>query len=177
MLIYKDIFTGDELCSDTFPVKEVDGVILEFTGKHVQRKEGDVKLDGANASAEEEAEGFEENVETGLDIVLNHKLQEMAVYTDLKQFKGYIKDYMKKLAERLAADGKEKAEIDDWKKKMAAWVTDIVKKERFKELQFFSGEGENAADGQIAILEYRTENDEEKPIMMFIKAGLEEEKC
>ena len=35
---------------------------------------GDVQLDGANASAEEAAEGVDEASESGIDIVLNHRL-------------------------------------------------------------------------------------------------------
>ena len=42
----------------------------------VQRKIGDVQLDGANPSAEEADEGTEEGVESGVDIVLNHRLCE-----------------------------------------------------------------------------------------------------
>ncbi|KAL1244334.1 Translationally-controlled tumor protein [Trichinella spiralis] len=59
MIIYRDLFSGDELCSDTFPMKVVNDVVFEFTGKHVVRKLGEVTLEGANPSAEEfdEADG------------------------------------------------------------------------------------------------------------------------
>jgi hypothetical protein len=80
MYIFKDLFTGrrlssfqlapnactdDELCADTYPMKVAGGVILEFTGKYEVRKEGEVQLAGANASAEGEDQedgGSEENV-------------------------------------------------------------------------------------------------------------------
>lgn len=29
MLVYTDIFSNDELLSDSFPIKEIDGVIYE----------------------------------------------------------------------------------------------------------------------------------------------------
>lgn len=65
------------------------------------RKQGEIVLAGANASAEgEDAEddGTDESVERGIDIVLNHRLQDMtSVFGDTKQFKEYIKEYMKKL--------------------------------------------------------------------------------
>lgn len=58
-------------------MKLVDGLIWEFKGKWVVRKEGEIMLDGANPSAEGEDvdEGTEEHVERGIDIVLNHRLQ------------------------------------------------------------------------------------------------------
>ncbi len=81
-------------------MKVVNDVVLEFTGKYEVRKEGEIQLAGSNPSAEEADEGTEENVERGVDVVLNHKLQVMDIYTDLKTFKDYIKEYMKKSASR-----------------------------------------------------------------------------
>jgi Translationally controlled tumour protein len=97
-------------------MKLVDGLIYEFKGKHVIRKEGDIILAGSNPSAEEESEGgAEENVERGIDFVLNHRLQEMKCYgmppllpllpltapvsEDSATFKAYIKDFVKKVVE------------------------------------------------------------------------------
>lgn len=177
MKIYEDVFTRDEMCSDTYPMKVVDDVILEFTAKHITRKEGDIVIDGANPSAEDENfdEGTDPTSVSGLDIVLNQQLQEMTtVYSDAKAFKEYIKEYMSKLAKRLAADGKSEEEVKAWKGKMQKWVVELLKKDRFKHLQFFAGAGESADEGQLAILEYRDFDDGERPIFMFIKDGLEE---
>ncbi len=33
MKIYLDVFTGDELCSDSYPMKLVDDVYYEFEGR------------------------------------------------------------------------------------------------------------------------------------------------
>jgi len=180
MLIYKDIFTQDELCSDTFPVKVVDGIIIEFAGKQVTRKHGDVEIQGFNPSQEEGAvdEGSEEVVESGVDIILNHSLQDMtAVYGDVKTFKEWVKEYLKKLVDHMKENGASDDSIKEFKTKMQEWVGGLIKKDRFKNLAFYCGAGENAADGQLGILEYRTVEDEEKPVVMFVKAGLEEEKC
>merc|ERR1712029_992416 len=59
MLIYKDIFSGDELFSDTYKITLVKGCVYEVVGKWETRKGDDVQLEGANASAEEAAEGTE----------------------------------------------------------------------------------------------------------------------
>jgi len=181
MRIYKDIFTDDELCADTYPMKVDNGVILEFTGKYVVRKEGEIVLAGSNASAEgedaDDAADDSGNVERGIDIILNHRLVDMtSVYGDAKQFKDFIKTYMGKLAKKLKEDGKSDDELKEWQKNMQAWVVGLIKKERFKDLMFYSGPAEDAIEGQLAIMEYRDMADGEKPIVMFIKDGLVDEK-
>merc|ERR1711977_405601 len=54
MKIFKDVFTGDELFSDTYEIKLIDDVIYEVYGKYETRKEGNIQLEGSNASAEGE---------------------------------------------------------------------------------------------------------------------------
>lgn len=87
---------GDEMFSDTYKMKLVDEVLYEVYGKLIQRKEGDISLDGANPSAEEQDEGTDENVQSGVDIVLNHRLCETYAFSDKKSYTAYLKDYMKK---------------------------------------------------------------------------------
>lgn len=70
--------------------------MYEVTGKLETRKIGDdIVLAGSNPSAEEADEGTEAAVESGCDIVLNHRLQETH-FADKKQYLTYLKDYMKK---------------------------------------------------------------------------------
>lgn len=89
------LLVGDEMFSDTYKIKLVSEVLYEVTGKLETRKLGDVQIDGANPSAEEADEGTDEAVESGVDIVLNHRLCETG-FGDKKQFTVYLKDYMKK---------------------------------------------------------------------------------
>lgn len=89
------LFLGDEMFSDTYKMKLVSEVMYEVTGKLETRKLGDVQLAGSNPSAEEADEGTEDAVESGVDIVLNHRLAETG-FSDKKQFTVYLKDYMKK---------------------------------------------------------------------------------
>lgn len=60
------------------------------------RKAGEIHIDGFNPSAEEADEGTEEGVESGVDIVLNHRLQESFAFGDKKSYTLYLKDFMKK---------------------------------------------------------------------------------
>ncbi|KAJ6661763.1 hypothetical protein lerEdw1_013285 [Lerista edwardsae] len=97
MIIYRDCISQDEMFSDIYKIKEVaNGLCLEVEGKMVSRKEGEIDdaLIGGNASAEgPEGEGAEATVVTGVDIVMNHHLQETSFTKD--SYKKYIKDYMK----------------------------------------------------------------------------------
>lgn len=81
--------------SDSFKMRLVDEVAYEVYGKLISRTHGDVKIDGANASAEEADEGTDSTTESGVDIVLNGRLVE-TVFNDKKSFIVYLKDYMKK---------------------------------------------------------------------------------
>jgi len=171
MRIYKDIFTGDEMFSDTYKMKLIDEVLYEVTGRLVQRKQGDIEIAGFNPSAEDGDEGTDEAVESGVDVVLNHRLCETYAFGDKKSYTAYLKDYMKKLVEKLQETAPD--QVDVFKTNMNKVMKDILG--RFKELQFFTGESMDV-DGMVALMEYREINGESIPVLMFFKHGLDEEK-
>ncbi|XP_060517027.1 translationally-controlled tumor protein homolog [Cylas formicarius] len=171
MRIYKDKFTGDEMFSDTYKIKLIDEVIYEVYGKLVQRKQGDVQIEGFNPSAEDADEGTEEAVESGVDIVLNHRLQETFAFPDKKSYTLYLKDYMKKLIPKLEEDAPDQVEV--FKTNINKAMKDVLS--RFKDLQFFTGESMEI-EGLVGLMEYREINGESVPVMMFFKHGLDEEK-
>jgi len=133
MKLFKDIFTGDEMFSDTYKIKLVDQVIWEVTGKLVQRRNGEVVLAGSNPSAEEADEGTEEGVESGVDIVLNHRLCETFAFGDKKGYTLYLKEYMKKLVDKLQENAPD--QVDVFKTNMNKVAKELLG--RFKDLQFF----------------------------------------
>ncbi|XP_046675569.1 translationally-controlled tumor protein homolog [Homalodisca vitripennis] len=171
MRIYKDLFTGDEMFSDTYKMKLVDEVMYEVYGKLVTRKQGDIQIDGFNPSAEEASEGTDEAVESGVDVVLNHRLCETYAFGDKKSYTAYLKDYMKKLVEKLQESNPD--QVDVFKTNMNKVMKDILG--RFKDLQFFTGESMDI-DGMVALLEYRDIDGDSVPVLMFFKHGLLEEK-
>merc|ERR1711964_416906 len=59
MIIYKDILTGDEIISDSYDLKEVDGAVYEVDCAMITLGAVEVNT-GANASAEEAEEGVED---------------------------------------------------------------------------------------------------------------------
>ncbi|CAO2591624.1 Translationally-controlled tumor protein [Lemmus lemmus] len=145
MIIYRDIISHDELFSDIYKIREIaDGLCLEVEGK-VSGPEG---------------EGTESTVVTGVDIVMNHHLQETSFTKEA--YKKYIKDYMKSL----------KGKLEEQKPERVKQIKHILA--NFNNYQFFIGENMNP-DGMVALLDYR--EDGVTPYMIFFKDGLEMEKC
>ena len=157
--------------SDIYKLKEVcGGLCFEVEGKTISRREGEIAdaLIGGNASAECLDEGAEATTVTGVDVVMNHKLQETGFTKD--SFKQYIKDYMKSLKSYL-----EKNKPDRVKPFMCG-ASEKIKEilANFKNWQFYTGESMNP-DGMVGFLDYR--EDGITPYMIFFKDGLEIEKC
>jgi len=177
MYIYKDVFCGDELFSDTYPIKIVDDVLYEVTGKHETRTEGEIVMAGSNASAEgaDADEGADPNSVSGVDVILNHRLVETG-FGSKKDYTVYLKDYMKRVIEYLTKNDRAD-EVDLFKKNINGVMKELIGK--FKDLQFFSGESMDP-DAMILILDYREvetpKGKEERPVLLAFKHGLEAEK-
>jgi len=170
MIIYKCVISSDEMFSDIYKIKEsANGIFYEVEGKMVTRKdEIDDALFGANASAEEQVECTETTAVSGVDIILNHKLQETGF--DKKAYLAYVKDYLKAIKERLMETNPNRVEA--FVAGAQAELKTIVK--NISNYQFFTGESMNP-DGMVGLLDYR--EDGTTPYMLFFKDGLELEKC
>ena len=168
MIIYKDVITGDELFSDIYPMKVIDGVFFEVEGKHVTKKNDEISdaMIGGNASAEEQAEQLDESTVSGINIVLANRLFETG-FKSRKEYQTYLKNYMAKIVSHLEKEKPER--VDEFKKEASAAVKKILP--NFKDLQFFMGESCNP-DGMHVIVNYKGET----PYMYFFKDGLIEEK-
>ncbi len=116
MKIFFDVFTGDELSSDSYPIKLVDDIYYEVEGKVrrfirktkiiyrilqniVENNDIDDSLIGGNKAPEgseaaEEDAGFASSAITGINVVLTHKLVETPF--DKASFKDWLKTYSKK---------------------------------------------------------------------------------
>ncbi|KAG0380237.1 hypothetical protein BGX24_009468 [Mortierella sp. AD032] len=147
MLIYQDIITGDELFSDGFDVKEVNGV-YEIECAMMQVKAGaDVDI-GANASAEEASEDLEDGVSIVNNVVYSFRLQ--STQFDKKGYTTYIKGYLKQL--QAAKKLTEEADVKAYQAEMATEVKKVLG--NFKDFEFYTGESMNP-DGAIMLLNYR----------------------
>ncbi|XP_054644128.1 translationally-controlled tumor protein homolog [Dunckerocampus dactyliophorus] len=169
MIIYKDIISNDELFTDVYPITET-AIFYEVQGKHITIVNGDIdgSLIGANASAEEQDEGTDKSSVSGINVVLHNKLVETSY--DKKSYIPYIKEYLKKIREKLEIDNPER--VDKFMADASAEVKKLIPE--LKNLQFFTGESMNP-EGMVAILDYR--EDQVTPYLRFFKDGLLEEKC
>ncbi|KAJ7180142.1 translationally controlled tumor-associated [Mycena crocata] len=160
MLLYEDIISGDEMFSDAFPVKEVDGIVYEVDCSMITVKPGaDVDI-GANPSSEEQEEALEDGATQVNNVVFSFRLQ--STQFDKKSFLGYLKGYMKAVKGKLAED-----RVADFEKGAAAFAKKVVA--NFKDYEFYTGENMNP-DGMVALLNYR--EDGVTPYFTFWKDGL-----
>lgn len=175
MIIYKDLITGDEMFTDSNKLTLVDDCLYEVLCTHVTRRQGEIVLPGANPSAEDEPEagGSDEQVESGLDLVLNQRLNPTSF--DKSTYKTYLKTYTKSLQEKWKSMELSEEQMAEYKDKFMAAVKKVLPK--LDDVEFYVGESCNP-DGMVALLEYRDKPDGsgEEALMLFFKHGLEAEK-
>ena len=92
-------------------------------------------MEGSNASAEEADEGTDAASESGVDIILNHRLVETG-FGSKKDFTVYLKDYMKKVVKYLE-DNDMGDQVADFKTNISKVMKEMLGK--FKDLQFYTG--------------------------------------
>jgi len=96
MLVYKDVISGDELFSDSYPIQLCEDLYYEVEGKNISMSNDiDEALIGGNKAqeAQEEDEGVDASSTTGINVVMTHKLVETGF--DKMTFKDWLKTYMK----------------------------------------------------------------------------------
>lgn len=172
MIIYEDIFTGNELFSDAYPCKLIDDFVFEAEGMTITIDNSiDEAAIGGNASAEAEDEGGADDCkETAINLVYAFKLKPYEL--DKKAYKKHIMEYGKKLIAKMKDAGKDDEYIEAYKKKLGAKVNDIVKK--FDEYDIYITEDYNE-DGMLPLLNYR--EDGTTPYFTYFAAGVKGVKC
>ncbi|KAK4230789.1 Mss4-like protein [Podospora fimiseda] len=168
MLIYKDIISGDELLSDSYDLKEVDGVAYEADCAMITEGAVEVNI-GANASAEEADEALEDTAVKVNNIVHSFRLQSTSF--DKKAYLTYLKGYMKAVKKALQDAGKSEDEVKDFETKAQGFAKKIIG--NFKDWEFYTGESMNP-DGMVVLLNYR--EDGTTPYVVVWKHGLTEMK-
>jgi len=88
MIIYKDILTGDEIISDSYDLKEVDGAVYEVDCAMITLGAVEVNT-GANASAEEAEEGVEDGALQVNNVVNSFRLN--STQFDKKSYLSHLK--------------------------------------------------------------------------------------
>ncbi|XP_041358178.1 translationally-controlled tumor protein homolog [Gigantopelta aegis] len=174
MIIYKDAVTGDELFSDTYPMKLIHDCIFEVQGKYTTEKTTvSDDMFGGNASAEggdDTADG--DITKSGIDIIIANRLVDVPF--SKKQYQKYIKEYMKEICTRLEESNPDR--VAQFKKQAAGAVKSILENWDKREYQFWVGESYNVDQGHVALMYYPEDGDGLSPILLFFKDGLKEEK-
>ncbi|KAJ3509067.1 hypothetical protein NM208_g15720 [Fusarium decemcellulare] len=169
MIIFKDILTGDELISDSYDLKEIDGIVYEADCAMIE--EGGVSVDiGANASAEEAEEALDDQVTKVNNIVNSFRLQSTSF--DKKSFLTYLKGYMKAVKAALQEKNAPADTITAFEKGAQTYVKEKLLP-NFKDFEFYTGESMNP-DGMVVLLNYR--EDGVTPYIIVWKHGLTEMK-
>ena len=132
----QDIITGDELISDSYNLKEIDGVAYEADCKKINV--GGESFDvGGNPSAEGgDDEGVEDSAQTVIDVVHSFRLSETNF--DKKGYLGHLKSYMKKVKEAMKERGAGDDEVKEFETGAQGFAKKIVG--NFKDYEFLIGE-------------------------------------
>ncbi|ORY13849.1 microtubule/calcium-binding protein [Clohesyomyces aquaticus] len=168
MIIFKDIITGDEIISDSYDLKEVDGIAYEADCSRITVGNENIDI-GANPSAEEGDEGTEDTAQTVIDVVHSFRLNETSF--DKKSYLTHLKSYMKQVKGELQKKGASEEEVAAFEKGAAAFAKKIVG--NFKNYEFLIGESMDP-DGMVILLNYR--EDGVTPFVTVWKHGLVEMK-
>jgi len=168
MIIYKDLITDDEIISDSYDLKEIDGVVYEADCKKISVG-GETFNTGGNASAEGGDEELDDATQMVIDVVHSFRLTETSF--DKKGYLQHLKGYMKSVKAKLQEKGKDEAEIKEFETKAGAYAKKIVA--GFKDYEFLIGESMNP-DGMVILLNYR--EDGVTPYVTVWKHGLTEMK-
>ena len=107
--------------------------------------------------------------ETVFNIVDAHKLNEVPL--SKKEFMGCIKAYLKRVVGHMKENGKDAEAIKAFQAGATILIKELV--EKYEEVQTFCGQG---FDTEGALCFAYTYEGEEEPTMLYLLAGLKDEK-
>eukprot|EP00947_MAST-08B_sp_MAST-8B-sp1_P004687 g4687.t1 len=183
MIIYKDMFTGDELVSDAeapIEVKDSEGAVVEGLLKvqsRLKTKGGEeIDVGGGNAFG---GGGEDEEVDDAVEKV-NHLADDSIGfgYTEIPMDKATFKDYFKVYMKRVLKAHKASGKHEDFPAWAAAYKTQAAAAYKYllkniKDLEFYSGKSQDFTAGLIYAI---WEGEAAEPQFMYFKPGLEEER-
>jgi len=170
MRIWKDVFTGDEMFSDAYPMKEVDDCVWEVEAKYIVEQTGDF---GISANADEDAaEGTAAGIadttaKKVINVVAAHGLIETQF--DKKSYMTYIKAYMGRVKKFLEENNASR--VAGFQTAAQNFVKKILA--RFDDFKFFTSSSMDP-EAMVPLMYYR--EDGITPVFYFFKDGLKMEK-
>eukprot|EP00008_Paramoeba_atlantica_P010645 CAMPEP_0201477030 /NCGR_PEP_ID=MMETSP0151_2-20130828/2132_1 /ASSEMBLY_ACC=CAM_ASM_000257 /TAXON_ID=200890 /ORGANISM="Paramoeba atlantica, Strain 621/1 / CCAP 1560/9" /LENGTH=168 /DNA_ID=CAMNT_0047857631 /DNA_START=98 /DNA_END=604 /DNA_ORIENTATION=+ len=167
MIIFRDCFSNDEVCSDVYPHEVIDGCVLKVTGKRVTKIEGGDYGIGGGGEDGEDVGVDDPTAVSVINVVDAHGLTETNF--DKKTFMTYIKGYVKKVLGYLKENKPDR--VAAFQSEAQAFVKKILG--NFKEYQFFLGP---AMDTQAMVVLCDWAEDGVTPRFYFWNDGLIYEK-
>lgn len=130
------MITDDEIISDSYNLKEVDGVVYEADCRNISVGGEDIDI-GANPSAEEGGdEGADDAKQTVIDVVHSFRLN--PTQFDKKGYLLHLKDYMKKVKAQMKESGASDDAVKEFETGASAYAKKIVA--NIKDYDFYIGE-------------------------------------
>ena len=164
-----DVFSGDEIISDSFKLEEVfDGVGIEVQSKYITKGGENIDIGCGNAfGGNEDDNDGGDATEKVLDVMDVFQYQE-SPFTK-KDYQNYIKTYMKKVKDFLQEKKPERVQP------FMAGATEMVKfvLKNFDEFTFYTPQSYDCEN--IMILSYY-KGEEETPRFLYFADGLREVK-
>ena len=182
MILYKDLFMQGDVFTDVYKMELVDDMYFKIHGKYIMEdREVDESCYGGNKSAE--AEDDDTDADSGKvlipDIVSSNNLEKTASVVTKSDWKNHIKDYSKKLLDKVGETDADRAKFlkDNLKDK---FVMPMLKD--FKNFTVYSPSGDEFDVEGTVILFSQEDVEEEAKVgtkcyMIVLKDGLEIEKC
>lgn len=170
MRVYYDVFSNDELLSDSYPANiTYDGVVIEVPSRMKVKGAEEIDIGRGNEfGGGDEEEAVDPTAERVNEIEDAFQLQETP-FTK-KEYSTYIKGYMQRLRKHLEENDPDRV------KDFMAGASQLVKfvLGNFNEFQFYVGPSFDQS--AMVILAYYKNESDEAPHFLFIKDGLREEK-
>ena len=170
MLVYTDLISNDELCSDSFNVKEVDGIVYEVECKNLTKGPVSVNI-GANPTTgegeevEDAGEAVDDSAVVVNDVVDAFRLEETPF--DKKSYMTYLKGYIKSLRTKIEASNPSR--VPEFEAAAQNYAKKILG--NFDNYRFYQGENMDP-EAMVCLLESRGD----KEYMIYWKDGLKTQK-
>ncbi|CAD2094841.1 translationally-controlled tumor protein homolog, putative [Plasmodium vinckei brucechwatti] len=170
MKVYKDIFTNDEVCSDSYnqedPFGNAEFREIAFEVKSNKRIKGNDDY-GIADNSEDAVEGMGADVEHVIDIVDSFQLTSTSL--SKKEYSAYIKNFMQRILKHL--EEKKPDRVDIFKTKAQPLIKHILT--NFDDFEFYMGE---SLDMEAGLIYSYYKGEEITPRFVYISDGLFEEK-
>ncbi|CAM9912347.1 unnamed protein product [Heterosigma akashiwo] len=180
MLVYKCMFTDDELMSDSYKIKDIvdeDGEVVPglfgVESKIVAVGGGDIDIGCGNAFGGDDDAGGDDGVEKENNIISESAgfgLTEMP-FNSKAEFKAFLKDYVRKVRSEMKSNGVPQEEIKQMMNEAPIFVKYLLS--QYSELQFYVG---RSMDPEGTMIFARFYGEDLTPTFVYIKAGLKQEK-